>query len=116
MQDELDRVEGGRDVELVVPADVADPEDRVLQLALPAGDRDAVAVAQRKRQLAGLDPLRHPRGGDDGGAILVRREQLEPHRLDPRPARPAEPDMALEGVLEPVVEQEPERDVERDDQ
>ena len=50
---ELDRGERRRDVELVVPADVADPEDRALQLALAAGDRDAVPLPQRERQLAG---------------------------------------------------------------
>ena len=61
-------------------------------------------------------PVRHPRGRDDGRAVLVRREELEPHRLDPGAAGAAEADMALERVLEPVLEQEAERDVEGDDQ
>ena len=53
---------------------------------------------------------------DDGGAVLVRREELEPHRLDAGAAGAAEPDVAVEGRLEALLEQEPERDVERDDE
>src|ERR671910_3681666 len=116
VEDELDRVERGCDVELVVPADVADPEDRVLQLPLSAGDRDAVALAERQRQFARVEPVGHAGGGDDGRTVLVGREELEPHLLDPRAAGSAEADMAVEGVLEAGLEQEAEGDVERDDQ
>src|ERR687898_845968 len=87
---ELDRRQRCRDVELVVPTDVADPEDRALQLALSARDRDAVPLPQRERQLAGIHPVRHPRGSHDRRAVLVRREELEPHRLDPGAAGAAE--------------------------
>src|SRR5262245_24397386 len=45
-QRELDRGERRRDVEHVEPADVADPEDLPLELALAWRDRDAVAVAK----------------------------------------------------------------------
>src|SRR4051812_5519875 len=41
---ELDRRQRDRDVEHVEPADVSDPEHLALQLSLPGGERDAVAV------------------------------------------------------------------------
>src|SRR5439155_1484712 len=43
--------ERGRDVEHVVVADVADPEDLALQLALPRRKRDAVPVAEERGEL-----------------------------------------------------------------
>src|SRR6266700_2089965 len=45
-QRQLDGRERARDVEHVEPADVADAEDRALQLPLPGSKRHAVAIAQ----------------------------------------------------------------------
>src|SRR5918994_5081221 len=111
---ELDRRQRRRDVELVVPADVADPEDGALQLALPAGDRDAVPLPQRECQLAGVHPVRDPRSRDHGGAVLVRGKKLQPHRSDPGTAGAAEANVPLERRVQAALEQEGERDVERD--
>ena len=46
-QRQLDGRKGGRDVEHVEVADVADPEDLSLQLALAGRQRDTVPVAQQ---------------------------------------------------------------------
>src|SRR5579864_9259404 len=78
---ELDGAERGRDVEHVVVADVADAEDPALQLRLAVRELDAVAVAEQRDELRGVDPFGRADGGDDGGRVVVRREQLEPHRL-----------------------------------
>src|SRR5207244_10752435 len=53
---------------------------------------------------------------DDGRAVLVRRGQLEPHRLDPGAGRTAEAHVSVEGGLESLAEDQPERDVETEDQ
>ena len=57
-QRELDGGERRRDVEDVVVADVADPEEAVLQVAVAAGDGDPEAVAQRR---AAAPARRRPR-------------------------------------------------------
>ena len=110
---ELDRREHRRDVEDVEPADVAEAEDLALELALPAGDRHAEAVAQRLDDVAGVDALGRANRRDDGAPVLVGREELEPHRLDARAGSAAEPHVPLERRLEPFLEQQAERDVER---
>ena len=115
-QRQLDRGERGRDVEDVEPADVADPEDLALQVRLPRRERDAVPVAQMREQLVAVDALRRADRRHDGGGVVVGREELEPHRLDARARGAAEPDVALERCVEPVVEQQAERDVEAADQ
>ena len=114
--DELDRGERGRDVEDVEAADVAEPEDLALQVALPARDRDAEAVAQALDDVVGVDALGRADGGDDGAAVLVGREELEAHRLRAGAARAAEPDVPLERGVEALLEQQPERDVEPGDE
>ena len=105
-----------RDVEDVEPADVADPEDLPLQVRLARCERDAVPVAEMQQQLVAVDAVRRADGGHDGGRVVVGREELEPHRLHARARRAAEPDVPLERRLEPVVEDQPERDVEAADQ
>ena len=80
--------------------------------ALAGRERDAVAVAQQEQQLAGVDAFRRAHGGDDRGAVVVGREELEPHRLDPLAAGAAESDVTLERRVETLLEQEAERDVE----
>src|SRR5262245_41100796 len=45
-ESELDRAEGGRDVEDVVVTDVADAEDLPLQVRLSVRELDAVAIAK----------------------------------------------------------------------
>src|SRR5205823_7347166 len=82
-QRQLDGGERGRDVEDVEPADVADAEDLALQAALPRGQRDAVAVAEMAQELRAVDAVGYARNGDDRRGVVVGREQLEPHRLDP---------------------------------
>ena len=54
--------------------------------------------------------------GDDSGAVLVGREELETHRLGTLAAGTAEPDVAVERGLEPLVQQEPKRNVEPADE
>ena len=61
-------------------------------------------------------PSRRLDRGHDRGRVVVRREQLEAHRLRALAAGAAEQPVALEGLLEPAVEDQPERDVERDDE
>ena len=67
-------------------------------------------------ELARVDLLRDADGGDDGRAVLVGREELEPHRLDPFAARAAEAEVPLERRLEALLEDEAERDVQAADQ
>ena len=92
---------------------MADPEEAVLQVAVAAGDGDAVPVAEGEPQLGRVDALRREDPGDDRRAVLVGREQLEAHRLRALAAGAAEPDVAVERRLEPLLEQQPERDVQR---
>ena len=111
-QRELDGGERGRDVEDVEVADVADAEDLPLQRPLARRERDAVAVAQQEQELAGVDAFGRADGGHDRGAVVVGREELEAHRLDPLAAGAAEANVALERRLETLLEQQAERDVE----
>src|SRR5262245_2567400 len=69
---ELDGRERGDDVEDVVVADVADAEQPVLQVAVAAGDGDAVPVAEREPQLTRVDALGGEDRGDDGRTVLIR--------------------------------------------
>src|SRR4051794_17197227 len=108
--------EGSRDVEQVEVADVADPEDLALPLALAADQLHAEPVAQVEQERVDVERVRRAHRRDDGGAVLVRRGELEAHRLDPGPGRTAEADVALEGRLEPLGEDEAERDVEPEDE
>src|SRR4051794_26219385 len=74
-EQELDGGELRRDVEDVEPADVPEPEDLALQVRLTVRDRDPEARAQPGHDVVGADALRRAHGGDDGAAVLVRREE-----------------------------------------
>ena len=113
---QLDGRERRPDVEDVEVADVADAEDLPLQRPLAGRERDAVSIAQQEQQLAGVDALGRADGGHDRGAVVVGREELEPHGLDPFAAGAAESNVMLERRLETLFEQEAERDVETDDE
>ena len=109
---ELERGERGDDVEDVEPADVADPHRLALQLALAGREGDAVVLAQVLEQVVGVDAVGHADRRDDGGRVVVRREQLEPHRLDAGARGAAEAHVPLERRLEARLEEHPERDIE----
>ena len=55
--------------------------------ALAVGDRDAEAVAERRDDSPRVDALGRADRGDDGRAVVVRREELEAHRLRARRGR-----------------------------
>src|ERR1051326_2623318 len=95
---------------------MADPEDLSPERPLAAGERDAVPVAEGPDELDRVDAVRRPDGGHDRGSILVRREELETHRLRTLAAGATEPDVALERGLETRVEDHPERDVQPRDE
>ena len=78
------------DVEHVDVADVADPEEPVDDVAVAAGDRDPVPVAQREPELDGVDPGRRQDPGQHRGAVVVGRVELEAHRLRARAAGAAD--------------------------
>src|SRR6266513_4879659 len=78
---ELDRGERGRDVEDVEVADVADPKDLPLEGGLAVRDRDPEPVAQAADELRRVDPVGRANCRHDRRAIIVGREELEPHRL-----------------------------------
>src|SRR3954453_20931116 len=80
---QLDRGERGRDVEDVEPADVADAEDLSLQPTLAGCECDPVRVAQVAKKPVSVDPVGHACDRDDCRRIVVRREELEPHCLEP---------------------------------
>ncbi len=84
--------------------------------ALAGRERHAVPVAEMAQELVAVDPVRAAHRGDDGGAVVVGREELEAHRLDPRAGGAAEADVACERGFEPVGEDQAERDVEAADQ
>jgi hypothetical protein len=113
---ELDGRERGGDVEHVVVADVADTEDLALELALARGERDAVAVSQQEHELVRVNAVGRAGGGDHRGAVVVGRGKLEAHRLQSLAAGAAEAHVALEGGLEALLEQHPERDVQPRDE
>ena len=115
-EDELDGRDLGRDVEDVEPADVAEPEDLPLQLALAVRDRDPEAVADAPDDVAGVDARRRADRGHDRAPVLVRREELEAERLHARARGAAEPDVPVERSLQSLLEQEVERDVEPRDE
>src|SRR6478736_717825 len=112
---QLDRGKRARDVEHVEPADVPDAKDLPLQVRLTRRERHAVTVAQVQQELVCVDAIRRAHGGDDGCRVVVGREELEPHRLDPGPGGAAEPYVPLERCLEAVLEQQAERDLEAAD-
>ena len=97
-------------------ADVADPEEPGDEVAVAARDRDPVPVAEREPQLDGVDPLGRQRAREHGRAVVVRRVELEPHRLDPGAAGAPERAVPRERRLEAVGEDEAERLDERHDE
>ena len=103
-----------RDVEHVEPADVAEPEDLSLKLALAARDRHAETVAQRPSRRR---RSRCPSGARTAVTTALRSSSGEkssrPIAFDAGAARAAEPDVPVERGLEALLEQQPERDVER---
>ena len=103
----LDGRERRRDVEDVVVADVPDPEHARAELAVRARDRDPEAVAELEHEL----PRVHAVGGEDrrhdGRALLVRREELEAHRLGALAAGAAERGVTGERALETLLEEQP---------
>src|SRR3989442_11149074 len=105
----LHGTERGGVVEDLEVADVADAEALAPPLALAADQLDAEPVAQIEQEGGHVEPVRSPDGRDDGGAVLVGRSKLEPHRLDSGTRRSAEPQVALERGLEALVEDQPER-------
>ena len=116
-QRQLDRGERGRDVEHVEVADVADAEDLPLQLALAGRERDAVPVAQQEHELARVDRPRARGSAVTTAALSSSGENSSrPIAFDALAAGAAEADVALERRLEPLVEQDPERDVEPGDE
>ena len=115
-QAQLDGPEGGRDVEDVVVADVADTEDLPLQMRLAVRELDAVAVPEQRDELGGIDAFGRLDRRDHGRGVVVRREQLESHGLRALTAGAAEQPVALERLLEPAVDDHPERDIEGDDE
>src|SRR5215211_2393404 len=86
-EDELDAGERGRDVEDVVVADVADPEDLPLERTLARCEHDPVPVAKRLHELRGVDAVGCLYRRHHGGAVVVGREELEAHRLRSGAAR-----------------------------
>src|SRR5439155_25912823 len=107
-QGELDPGERRRDVEHVEVADVPDSEDLALQRALAGGERDPEPVAEIEEELRAVDGLGAPNGRDNGGTVVVGREELEAHRPHPCAARTAEPDVVLEDGIQTSLEQEAE--------
>ncbi len=80
----------------------------------------ATVIPKRSRSARtssrGVDSVRGQDRRDDGGAVLVGREQLEAHRLRTLPARAAERCVPGKRGLQALVEEHPERRVERDDE
>ena len=97
-QRHLERGQGDHDVEGPVVAAVGDARDPALQVALPAGDRDPVAVAHQLRHLGAVDLLGKPRHGDHVRVLVVGAEPLQPQRLDPGPRGAGEQRVAGEGL------------------
>ena len=89
---------------------------RPLSSPWPAGDDDAVAVAQRLAQGVAVEGLRHGEGGDEPAVGMVGREELEPEG----PAGGAQPGphraRALPHRLQPRGLDAVERRVEPEDQ
>ena len=92
------------------------PEDLALSSPWPL----AIVIPKRSRSvpttILRVDPVRRANCRDDCRALLVRREELEAHRLRALAAGAAEPDMAVVARLEALLEQQAERDVEPGDE
>ncbi len=84
-----------------------------LRRTLAPRRRDPVAIPHRLRHRRAVDGVRHHRGGDDVGAIVVRPEALQADRLDARACRPGQDRVALEHLRQALLEDQAERDVER---
>ena len=59
-----------------------------------------ICLRTMEKDLLAVDALGHADRGHDRRAVLVGREQLEPHRLDARAAGAAQADVAVERLLE----------------
>ena len=79
-------------------------------------DRDPETVAEASDELGRVDPVRRPDRGDDRRAVVVGREELEPHRLCALAARAPETDVSVEHGLEAGIEQHAKGDVEAGDE
>ena len=114
---QLDGRERGRDVEDVEPADVADAEDLALQVLLAGRERDAVPVAEVQQQLVASRCPSGARIAVTTAAVSSSGEKSSsPIALTPaRAARPSRT-CRSNACLEPVVEDQAERDVEAADQ
>ena len=111
----LDRGEGRRDVEDVVVADVPDPEHPRAELAVRPRDRDPEPVAELEHELSGIHSVGGEDRRDDGRSLLVRREELQAHRLDALAAGAAERGVTSERALHALLEEHAQRHVERGD-
>ena len=114
---QLDRGERRRDVEDVEPADVADPEDLRLSAAPCPG---ASVTPCRSRRCSSNSSESIPSGARTAVTTAAESSSGEkssrPIALMPGAGRAAEPNVPLERRLEPVREDQPERDVEAPDQ
>src|SRR5256714_15520807 len=111
----LDGRESRGDVEDVEPADVADAEDLAFQLPLPVRDRDPEATVERRDDLGRVDAVGRADRRHHGRALLVGGKQLQPHRLRAFAAGATQAGVPVERGFEPLIEEQPERDVERAD-
>src|SRR4029079_17249022 len=92
--------ERGRDVEDVVVAKVPHAEDLAFEWALAGRERDPEAVAQVEQKLRTVYRFGDADGRHDRRAVVVGREELQPHRLNTFAAGAAEPDVLAEGGFE----------------
>ena len=82
------------------------------EIPVATGDGDPETHTKREDELASVDAGRGEDRGDDRRPLLVRGEELEAHRLYSLATGPAQRGVASECDLEPLLEKQPERDVE----
>src|SRR5215218_9873637 len=65
--------------------------------------------AQAGADVFGVQALGHGDGGDHGQPVLGLRERLEAQRFDPLEQQPGAPEVALEGILQPFLQEDAQR-------
>src|SRR3954465_7589450 len=112
-QRHLERRDRDHDVEGPEVAAVGDARDLALQLALPAGDRHAVAVAHGLRHRGAVDRLGQLDRGHDVGVLVLGSEQLEVERPGGLARGAAEQPVALVDGVQSLLLDQPQGHVER---
>src|SRR5579875_851190 len=110
VEGQLDAGQGGKDLELVEGAQMADPEDALTQPAQPRAEGEVEPGLGEAEHVVGIAPWREDHGGQRVGALGgTLTEDLEPPGLHRTSDRPGQSRVPREHRLQPLLEEHAQR-------